>query len=179
MRASERQNEALEQPSRFLVFLVYLAMALVVIVPIAIVVMLHVTDPEADEKALLRDLHARSVALDYAESNTFDLFTAFKPHLSDSSALTSKTQLQRTYNLFHRQVRVYPADDHPVKRYQWHGGIDVPLIVRLEPDNRRETLINDPEHLVWVRVSRDEGSALEGRRITLAEDSRLIMEHSR
>ena len=150
MTASEKRNEALEQPSRVLVFLVYLAMALVVIVPIAIVTMLYVTDPEADEKALLRELHARSVALNYAESNTFDLFTALKPHLSDSSALTSKPQLQRTYNLFHRQVRVYPADDHPVKRNRWFGvgGIDVPLIVRLEPDNRHETLINDPEHLV-------------------------------
>ena len=176
MRASEEQNEIQERPSRVITFLVFLALALVFIGPITIMVILLITDPKADEKELLRDLHARSVALDYARSNTFDLFMAFRPRLSDSSALTSKSQLQRTYNLFYRQVSVYPADDHPVNYRQWTNGMDVPVIVRLEPDNRREVLINDPEHLVWVRVVRPterralEGRALKGHSITLAED---------
>ena len=76
------------------------------VVFISEMVILHITDPKAEEKALLSDLHARSVALEYARSNTFDLFTAFRRRLSDPDALSSKSKLQRTYNLFYGQFSV-------------------------------------------------------------------------
>ena len=169
MSASREQSGFPKHYSIILPF-VFIAGLIVVVVTITTMVILHITDPEAEQKELLRELHARSVALDYAESNTFDLFMALKPRLSDSTDLTSKSQLQRTYNLFHKQVRVYPADDHPVNYRQWINGMDVPVIVRLEPDNRRETLIADPEHLLWVRVLRNDGRTLEGHSFILTED---------
>ena len=169
--SASREQSGFPKHYSIILFFVSLACLIVVMVAITTMAVLHITDPKADEKALLRELHARTVALDYAKSNTFDLFMAFKPRLSDFHALTSKTQLQRTYNLFYRQVSVYPADDHSVNYRQWTNGMDVPVIVRLEPDNRREVLINDPEHLVWVRVVwPTEGRTLEGYSITLAED---------
>ena len=77
---------------------------IVMVVVITTMVILHITDPKADEKELLRDLHARSVAVDYAESITFDLLMALKPRLSDPDALTSKSELQRTYNLSYTRL---------------------------------------------------------------------------
>ena len=174
--SASREQSGFPKHYSIILFFVSLACLIAVMVAITTMVVLHITDPKADEKELMRDLHVRSVALDYAKSNTYDLFMAFRPRLNDSSALTSKSQLQRTYNLFYRQVSVYPADDHSVNYRQWTNGMDVPVIVRLEPDNRREILISDPEHLVWVRVVRStegrtlESRALKGHSITLAED---------
>ena len=43
----------------------------------------------------MRDLRVRSVALDYARSNKFDLFTALMSRFSESSVLTYESELQR------------------------------------------------------------------------------------
>lgn len=165
-------GEQSEFPAHYTVKLFFVAVAALIalVIVISTMVILQITDPNAEEKALLRELHARSLALEYARSNTFDLFTAFKPRLSNPDALSAKSQLQRTYNLFYRQVSVYPADDHPLKHRRITGAMEVPLIVRLEPDNRRETIVTTPEHLVWVLVMKKSGRPLEGLSITLAED---------
>ena len=104
---------------------------------------IDVTSAKAEEKALMRDLRVRSVALDYARSNKFDLFTALMSRFSESSVLTSESELQRAYSLFYRQVRIDSAEDHAVNQRQWTPGMDVPLLVRVEPYNRSETLFKE------------------------------------
>ena len=167
--SASREQSGLPERYSIIIALVSMATLIAVVVAITTMVILHITDPKAEEKALMKDLRVRSVALDYARSNKFDLFTALMSRFSESSVLTSESELQRAYSLFYRQVRIDSAEDHAVNQRQWTPGMDVSLLVRVEPYNRSETLIDDTELLVWVWVIWNDYGDLVGHRITLPE----------